>query len=204
MKDDNNEVLKYTKWKLQGGMQVCRKFWCMANACSHSTVEMMKKAMKAGHSTPPPQLPRVPTPRSGERKFSVDAFFIMYYKSLAEPMPVSDPCQPLALDPDEAENHLLDCPDHPLWSVGIAIQGTKGRYVPKRYLNPGSAEGLWSLYEQDDSTDKVISEVFLATHAKHSRLTNTTSQGSIALLDGRSQTPPTTSIFPPLACLFPF
>lgn len=152
VKDGDDKVKRYVKWHVQE-QPVCRAFWCYSNGCSHSTVENMKRALQDGHLTPPPALPKVPPAKSCERKFSVDAWFLNLYCGLAEPMPTADGAQILALEQEESENVQIECEDHPLWSLGVSIQGNK--YAPRRYMNPGTPEGLWQLYSQETVVEKV-------------------------------------------------
>ena len=63
----------------------------------------------------------------------------MIYKDLAEPMATADPDSGLEMA------DLPDDMDHPLWSLCAAL-GTEKR-VPRPYLNPGTFEDLWLLYQ---------------------------------------------------------
>ena len=54
------------------------------------------------------------------------------------------------------EHQLVDVPSHPLWNLSIAIpmqDASEKRYAPKRYLNPGCFEDLFSMHQasQGDS-----------------------------------------------------
>ena len=61
------------------------------------------------------------------------------YNDLAEPMAIADPDLPI-----EMEDLPADV-EHPLWSLCVAL-GTERR-VPRKYLNPGTFEDLWLLYQ---------------------------------------------------------
>ena len=149
MCSDGETVKKKVSWTIQETV-VCKPFWCYANYCGHANVGQIKQLIKNGHMTTPPKLPKVPTPRSGEKKHMVDAWFMQKYRDLAEPMAVENPTTCL-LNPDEECNVLLDSESHPLWGLGVVIGPKRG--VPIRYLNPGKLENLWQTYcnEQSDN-----------------------------------------------------
>ena len=58
------ERRKRVSWYLKD-QEVCKHFWCHANACSRSTADEYRKLLTNGHTTIPPMLPKVPGPRGG-------------------------------------------------------------------------------------------------------------------------------------------
>jgi hypothetical protein len=99
---------------------------------------MVKKRLQMGADGPSERLPRLPAEKS---KFNgADAWFLDLYQSLGEPLAEVDPSF------FEVEGCVpIDDADHPLWSLRIAINN--GQYAPKRYLNPGTFEDLFLMYE---------------------------------------------------------
>ena len=138
-------VQKNVRWSIDG-KRVCKPVWAHANYAGHSTIDRMKSMMANGHAYFPERLPKLPAVRNHASTHRVDSWFLDKYQSLAEPFPFEDACI-MGLSVDEPENILLDeSSSHPAWILGINV-GSDKRAVPKRYLNPGTLESLWRLYQ---------------------------------------------------------
>ena len=76
----------------------------------------------------------------------MDAWLLKLYHSLGEPLAIEDPdMEPQ--DQDDNDYKVEVEMNHPLWDLLVANGAP--RVVPKRYLNPGTAESLWKQYESD-------------------------------------------------------
>jgi hypothetical protein len=134
---DGSIVCGHAKWTFKGE-RVCRSFWEHVHCIAHKTLVSYMKCIRNGALAPPVKLAPVP-PASAKRQFSkADAWFLMMYNDLAEPMATADPELPIEME------DLQDV-EHPLWSLCSALGST--RSVPRKYLNPGGFEDLWLLYQ---------------------------------------------------------
>jgi hypothetical protein len=155
----NKPTSKNVSWKHDGAI-VCKPFFCHVNACGHSTIEKFKMLIDSGHQTLDlASFSTIPGVRSHVQKNRADAWFMMLYDSLAEPW-ATEECANLLDDNLETCFHMVE-PGHPLWiRAEMSLSGSSGA-VPKRYLNPGSFEDLWSLYSHANDETKVSKSTLL-------------------------------------------
>ena len=135
------EVLKKkTAWEL-GGKSVCRGFWQFARATGSGQVDVIRKLVQGGHQVAP-EPKRMPRELERSKWFEADEWFLHLYRGLGEPMAIDDP--------DLLEEAMLECledSEHPLFIMHYCLGPEQKRYVPKRYLNPGTFEDLWMMHQ---------------------------------------------------------
>ena len=148
---DGHFLIGRTKWTI-GGVHVCRPFWEYAHALGSSTVDKVRKLLSSGASAPLAPLPRMPSSVAKKQYFKADAWFLVLYQDLGEPLAVSDPDLI-----DIAEYELVEDPNHPLWSLSVNV-GVEERYTAKRYLNPGTFEDVWLMYHAQTPVQSQVSK----------------------------------------------
>ena len=154
MTSDNGNVIQgYIKFSIDGN-RVCRAFWEHAHAISKVTFDRMRKIIQNGATAlPTARMPRARGSKEKRQYLKADTWFLNLYTGLGEPLAVSDAS---LLHPDD----FVSVDEvHPLWAMSMLLDSEK--VVPKRYLNPGTLEDLWLLYEVDtDAADRVSRATF--------------------------------------------
>ena len=151
---DGEVITGKVNWSFKG-FQCCRTFWECANYTSPATVDNYRKALKDGAVGPPEAVARVPTPSKQMAK--ADTYFLGMYQDLAEPYPTEDTCMDIKI---EDHHELVEGPAHPLWDMAAILPGgpKENKYVPKRYLNPGTFQTLWNQYALETPIDDQVAQ----------------------------------------------
>ena len=158
--DADTEHLNLGKIKFSfHGQHVCRPFWEHVYYTGPSQVDKAKKYATAGHVQMPVR--EAPAQMPGHAASKADAWFLSVWRDLGEPMAIENP-EALNM----TEHMLIDIPLHPLWNLSVVVpsarhgEGAK-RYVPKRYLNPGCFEDLFSMHQAAEGNDAVSRSTLL-------------------------------------------
>ena len=158
--DDQGMLIQSrNKWTFKAKV-ICRDFWAHAHYTSATTIDVFRKHILEGGTSPPEVLPRVPAPKSSQQRLKADSWFLQHYQDLAESYPTEDPSQEFT---PEDFHELVESPSHPLWTLSVALPASDGskRNAPKRWLSPGSFVSLWELYEaQVPKSDQVSKSTF--------------------------------------------
>ena len=141
--------VRFVQWQVDG-WKICRVAWQKLRTVSPKTVDNMRKLVAAGHKTLPPKM-KVTVFQPKAEFMQADAFFLKLYNNLAEPMAVGLECSTIFVD---EPHEVVDSPDHPLWSISLAVPGEpQQRLAPRRFLNPGSIAALYAQF-QSEAADK--------------------------------------------------
>ena len=141
--------VRFVQWQVDG-WKICRVAWQKLHTVSPKTVDNMRKLVAAGHKTLPPKM-KVTVFQPKAEFMQADAFFLKLYNNLAEPMAVGLECSTIFVD---EPHEVVDSPDHPLWSISLAVPGEpQQRLAPRRFLNPGSIAALYAQF-QSEAADK--------------------------------------------------
>ena len=115
-----------------GDWKICRVAWQKLHNVSPKTVDHLWKLVSAGHKTLPPKMkPSVFKPKIEFMK--VDAWFLKLYNNLAEPMAVGLDCTTVYVDDP---HEVVDSPDHPLWSMSLAVPGGEAKIGTSKIFEP--------------------------------------------------------------------
>ena len=137
-------------WQHQGH-RVCRPFWQYAHGTGNKQIDKIKRLILNGHNAPlAPSKTRMPRPCARQSFYKADNWFYSLYRSLGEPLANADH------DLDH-EHVSVGEPDHPLWDLGTAVGSDDAKFVPKRYLNPGTFEDIWILFQSTAPASEQIS-----------------------------------------------
>ena len=143
----NTNSSKVVQWQI-GDWKICRVAWQKLHNVSPKTVDHLRKLVNAGHKTLPPKM-KLSVFKPKIEFMKVDAWFLKLYNNLAEPMADGLECTTVYVDDP---HEVVDSPDHPLWSISLAVPGeAKQRLAPRRYLNPGNIASLFAQYQADSS-----------------------------------------------------
>ena len=144
-------------WQYQGH-RVCRAFWEHAHGTGHKQVDKIKGLIVNGHNAPlAPSKRRMPRACSQQQYHKADHWFFSLYQSLGEPLANEDK------DLDH-EHVSIGEQDHPLWDLGTAVGSENdAKFVPKRYLNPGTFQDIWILFQSTVPASEQVSRSTLYT-----------------------------------------